>query len=61
MKKCPKCGSYLAFHMEYWAGQPAIVWTCSCGYSTSEICGPATDHTDVIRGNMTTTNRTERK
>lgn len=34
MEKCPKCGRYMYFHMEYSNGYPFIYYTCCCGYST---------------------------
>jgi hypothetical protein len=35
MNKCPKCNSYMIFHMEYYNGEPFIHYNCNCcGYST---------------------------
>lgn len=32
-KKCPKCGRYMAPHLQYKFGYSYTLWTCSCSYS----------------------------
>ena len=34
MERCPRCGDFMRFHMEYCCGSPYIFYTCNCGYDT---------------------------
>ena len=35
MEQCPKCSSFMNFHMVYSCGSPYIYYVCpSCGYDT---------------------------
>lgn len=46
MKKCPKCGSYLTFNMEYRFGCASVLWTCACGWSSYIETTSASDRTE---------------
>lgn len=46
MNRCPKCGRYMSWHIEYVGGNALVVWMCECGYSSkneSYIVGYRTD------------------
>ena len=35
MEQCPRCSSFMNFHMDYSCGNPVIFWKCPCcGYDT---------------------------
>lgn len=53
MKKCPKCGSYMAFLIKYVAGNPVAIWECACGYDTSQESYVFSDRTEFKRGMKT--------
>lgn len=36
MRSCPKCGLYMDYDIEYFCGEPCIVWKCVCGYDSSK-------------------------
>ena len=51
MEKCPNCGRFMNFHLEYFCGIPRVVYTCSCGYDTRRLRNYATTQTvEVPKG-----------
>jgi ribosomal protein S27AE len=59
IEKCPKCGSYLNFSMDYSAGNPVIVYTCgSCNFTTFGEAYISDNKTTTTVGSSMATNST---
>lgn len=49
MNKCPKCGAYMNFYIEYVCGNPICIYSCSCGYSTKNSHYSVSNNTTPIK------------
>jgi hypothetical protein len=59
LEKCPKCGGYLNFSMDYCAGNPVIIYMCSnCNFTTFGEAYITDNKTTITAGSSMATNST---